>query len=143
MEFTDPSRNAQMKGNDQSSHPTQIWDFDLLSKSNSDDVFDVDFLQSQANDPIGAKSKGAIPNDQIKYDSQIKVVTATISNDQTRKDEKLAKLVSAGFDPKMAQRALEQCQWDVEMAVDLLFKWSESNTKQSPAKSPSRQSEVT
>ena len=149
MEFTDLASMPPTKGTNESMNG--MWDFDLLGKSDAD-VFDVNFLQSQANDHVNrertnqkANLKNDNPMHEEKDNEQAEKVHESVPvdvNDQRLKDEKLAKLVSAGFDAQKAYQALKNCQWDVEMAVDMLFNQGGSPTRENQSKSPMRQSEV-
>jgi uncharacterized UBP type Zn finger protein len=114
----------------------EMWDFDLLNKSDRD-IFDVKFLQSQADDQANCERNTGIiqekKNDQVSK-------AETVKDDQNINDEKLAKLVSAGFEPVKAQQALEVCGWDMEMAVDMLFNSQSAPSTNDRSKSPTRQS---
>lgn len=149
MEISDLDWNSQSKTKNDSKN--DIWDFDLLSKSDAD-VFDVNFLQSQAKDQAHRELENdqsmhrneRISHEEEKHGKVMDKVSIAISHidNQSIKDEKLAKLVSAGFDAGMAQQALESCHWDMELAVDMLINGSESPSKEMHSRSPSRQSEV-
>jgi tetratricopeptide (TPR) repeat protein len=137
MEFSDLDWKADKPKKDTNA---EIWDFDLLNKSEGD-VFDVKFLQSQADDSANRDRSNdkIIQGSMNKKGREINQVpkTAIVTNDQSIKDEKLAQLVSAGFETKKAQQALEACGWDMEMAVDFLF--NNQSGSEMRLKSPTRQ----